>query len=368
MPTTNEAIRDAEIGHQVNLARYSNGVVRKMIALLNRTDADLAAALTSALERVDVASAFSVERLESLLQSVRSINAAAYQAIGQSLTAEMRALVGYEAGFQLQLFGNTMPRLVSIAEVGVDQVYGAAMARPFQGRLLSEWSQGMEAGRMARIRDAVRIGFVENQTNSEIVKRLRGTRANGYADGLLEIDRRNAEAVVRTAVSHTAGFTRDKFYEANSDIIKAVVWTSTLDTRTTEICQLRDGQQYTMGTYRPVGHSYPWLGGPGRAHWGCRSTSVPVTKSFRELGLDIDELPLSTRASMDGQVAEETTYGDWLKRQPAARQDQILGPARGALMRDGGLTIDRFANDKGKWYTLDELRAIDRSAFKAAGL
>ena len=107
----------------------------------------------------------------------------------------------------------------------------------------------------------------------------------------------------------------------------------TLDSRTTETCRLRDGKQYSPITHRPIGHSYPWLGGPGKAHWQCRSTSVPVTKSFKELGIDIDELPPAERASMDGQVPAETTYAQWIKRQPAARQDQILGPVRGALMR-----------------------------------
>jgi hypothetical protein len=368
MPTVNETIRDAEIGHQINLSRYSNGVVMKMIALLNRTDSDLFAALAAALDRAEGAQNFSVDRLNSLLQSVRSINAAAYQQVGRALTADMRSLVDYEAGFQSQLFGSELPRLVSVASVGVDQVYGAAMSRPFQGRLLSEWAQSLESDRMTRVRDAVRIGFVENQTNPEIVKRIRGTRANGYADGLLEIDRRSAESVARTAVSHTAGFTRDKFYEANNDLIKAVVWTSTLDSRTSEICMLRDGLEYENGTYKPLGHSYPWLGGPGRAHWNCRSSSVPVVKSFRELGLDIGEFSPSTRASMDGQVAAETTYGEWLKKQSASRQDEVLGATRGKLLRDGGYTVDKFANDKGRWYSVEELRAMDARAFKRAGI
>ena len=82
----------------------------------------------------------------------------------------------------------------------------------------------------------------------------------------------------------------------------------------------------------------------------------------------MDELDPGTRASMDGQVAAETAYGEWLKKQSAARQDQVLGPVRGKLLRDGGLTVDRFANDKGVWLSIEQLRERDAAAFRRAGV
>lgn len=239
MTTVNEVLQDAAVSHALDLLQYSNGVVRRILALLNRVDADLAAALSVALENMD-ATQFSVERLEGLLQSVRALNAQAYAAVGRELTEEMRKLTTEEVGYQLQLFETVIPAQVrasvGIAAVDAGQVYAAAMARPFQGRLLREFAQSLEADRMARIRDAVRIGYVEQQPIGDIVRRVRGTRAKGYADGILEIDRRHAEAVVRTAVGHTAGFARDRFMEGNSDLIKAQVWTSTLDSRTSPTC------------------------------------------------------------------------------------------------------------------------------------
>lgn len=106
----------------------------------------------------------------------------------------------------------------------------------------------------------------------------------------------------------------------------------------------------------------------GIAVSNCRSTATAVTKSFRDLGIDMDEMEPGTRASMDGQVPEQTTYADWIKGQSAARQDDILGPARGKLLRDGGLTLDRFADDRGKWISLDALRQRNAEAFRRAGL
>ena len=71
---------------------------------------------------------------------------------------------------------------------------------------------------------------------------------------------------------------------------------------------------------------------------------------------------------MDGQVANDTTYADWLKRQSGARQDEVLGATRGKLMRDGKLELSEMYSNKGVFLTLDQLRGRDAEAFKRAGL
>jgi len=96
-------------------------------------------------------------------------------------------------------------------------------------------------------------------------------------------------------------------------------------------------------------------GGPGNLHWGCRSTSVPVLKSLRELGFDID-LPASTRASMTGQIAEDTTFEGWLSRQSKERQDANLGPGRADLWRNGKIKFRDLVDGNGRELTLAELR------------
>ncbi|MNN47446.1 hypothetical protein D3C81_1618660 [compost metagenome] len=179
-----------------------------------------------------------------------------------------------------------------------------------------------------------------------------GTKAEKYADGILQKSRREVEAVVRSAVSSTAETASDKAFEANSDIISHVEWLSTLDNRTSTTCRIRDRLPYTLGTYRPIGHKVPWLAGPGRIHFCCRSTKLPILKSALSLGIS----DAATRASMDGQVPQQTTYAQWLARQPAGRQDEILGPERGKLLRQDKLKLQDFYNDKGKFLTLDELR------------
>jgi SPP1 gp7 family putative phage head morphogenesis protein len=254
MATINETLLDAAVDHQIDITRYGNGVVRRMLALLNRVDPDLLAQLQGALERLP-ADSFTVQRLDDLLGSVRSLNGKAYEAMTDGLLAELAELADYEAAYQQQLFTSVVPVQVQVAAVASEQVYAAAMARPFQGRLLRERASNIEAARMTRIRDAIRIGYVENQTIDQMVRRVRGTRSLGYADGLLTIDRRHAEAVVRTAVSHTANYARESFFEANADLVKGLRWTATLDSRTSPVCRARDGKVYPMNSGpRPPAH------------------------------------------------------------------------------------------------------------------
>lgn len=360
MAALNEVLADRVVDHAIDLERYSNGVVRRMIAILNRADASLSARLAEALLQVDP-STFTVERLEVILASVRELNRAAYAQVFPELEAEIQALAKVEAGFDSGLLRATVPAVVQvqfpIAGIAWEQVYAAAMSRPFQGRLLSGWASAVEAGRMNLIRNTIRQGFVEGLTTADIVRKIKGTKALKYEDGILNRARHELQTVVRTALSHTAATARQLSYEANADLLKAEAWLSTLDSKTSQMCRVRDGLQYTPVDHKPIGHKIPWGAGPGRLHFGCRSTSTPVTKSWRELGFDMDELPATTRASMDGQVPADMTYAQWFAKQSAARQDEIVGPARGKLYRAGKITFEGFSNDKGQFLTLSQLES-----------
>lgn len=360
MPAVNTVLQDEAINHAHDLHRYAVGVIQRMQAVLNRADASLMAKLTEALMQIEQSS-FTVARLETLLASVRALNAQAYDAVMQALQPEMAGLAKVEAAAQKSQLVDAVPAQVAvrfpIAGVTAEQVYAAALSRPFQGRLLKDWGASLEASRMQMIRNTVRAGFVEGQTTAEIIQKIRGTRALRYADGLLNRPRQELAAVVQTALSHTAQTARQATYDANADLVKAVQWVSTLDTRTSPMCRIRDGLKYTADTHKPIGHSIPWGDGPGRLHFNCRSVSVPVLKSWKELGIPADEMSPGTRASMDGQVPAEQTYAEWFAKQSAARQDEIVGPERGAMYRAGKVKFDQFYNDRGKWLTLDQLAA-----------
>lgn len=368
MSSVNDLLAEESIRHALQLQGYSNQVVRRIMAVLGRSDERLTAELVVAMEKLGPAS-FTVERLEALLYSARAINSEAYKAMGIELTEQLRSFVQYEAAYQAQSLQAVLPAVVRVAAIDVGVTYAAAMARPFQGVLLKGVLDDLADGKAKKIRQAIAQGFVEGKTTSQIVRELRGTKARGYEDGLLARDRRDIEAVARTALGHMARFTQDKFVEANSDIIKAKVWLATLDNRTSAPCRIRDRRQYTVDN-KPIGHAYPWGGGPGAYHWRCRSHATYITRSNSDLGIDVPEIVMAngSRASMDGQLPESTTYSQWIKKQSAARQDEVLGRSRAELMRKGGMDMEQMYGPKGRFYTLAELRKQDADAFRRAGL
>lgn len=357
------------IRHQVDLQGYSGNVLSRILAVLNRSDKRLMIELTEKLGEIEPA-LFSMERLESLLTSVRTLSAATYQELGLELNKELQEFVAYEVSYQHQMLVIYTPVAVHVASVSAEQVYAAAVARPFQGVLLKGVWAELDRSKMKKVRETIAQGFVEGKTTDQIMRELRGTRAKGYADGIIERDRRDVEAVVRTAIGHTAGVAQDRVMEVNADLIKYTQLVAVLDSKTSTGCRLRDGLLYTPDEHKPVGHRVPWGAGPLRYHYRCRTGSTPVLKSFKELDIDLPEIVVEgkTRASMDGQVPATIQYKDWIKTQSAARQDEILGPMRAKLIRGGKIDLPEMYSPTGKAYTLDELRARDAEAFSRAGL
>ncbi|HBS1053211.1 hypothetical protein HPN94_01870 [Klebsiella pneumoniae] len=370
MATANDKLQDESIAHAIWIARYSTSVANRMIKILNDSDAELTARLLVAMDSLD-AESFTVSRLESLLVSVRALNRDVVQSMSESLAGELQELAQHEAGYQMSLFQFAIPddvlALHPLVGISPDAVYAAAMAKPFQGRLLSEWADNLEADRMARISNTVRQGFLLGDTHEQIARKVRGHANRGYQDGALQMSRANAGSIAKTAVGHLAATARKSFADANDDILKGKQWLSTLDNKTSKDCRIRDRLKYTLDN-KPIGHKVPYLQGPGKIHFCCRSTETYILKSSEELGIKVGEIKDSSRASMDGQIPADTNYQDWFSRQSFTRQAEIVGETRARLIRDGGMSPDEFYNDKGEWLTLDQLRERDDQAFRDAGL
>ena len=336
-----------QLRHQLRLQRYSSSVVREIITLLNASDAHL-----TDMIRGRLTDDFTRNRLEELLAEVRALNIEAYAAIGARMSGHLQDTAAYEVEFQHGLLSSYLPIGVSFTFPPPGLVTQLALTDPLRGKLMTEWVGELGAARYGRIRDALRIGLVEGQTVEQMVAAIRGTRASGYSDGLLEIDRRNAQTFVRTAVNDVTTRAQQTLYDANGDIVKSVQWVATLDERTCPTCAPLDGQTFKLAE-----------GPRPPRHHNCRCRIVPVLDARFALLEGI-----GSRASQHGPVPSTQTYGAWLKSQDAAFQDEVLGPARGALLRRGGLDVSRFVDRAGNELTLAELRDREPSAFNRANL
>lgn len=357
----NEELLDRQIRHSTYLERLKGQTVNKLIAQLERADDDLLEQLRRRGERIAErgfdTGPDTTRRLESLLSSLRQVQTDAYASLDEGLRDELQDFVKYEAEWQTTLLQDSIAVDLGIGRPDARSLFKTVTARPFQGRLLKEWMDGLEETAARRVRDAVRIGMVEGETIDQISRRIRGTQAQNYADGVLQMNRRNADAVVRTAVNHTANVAREATFEDNADILKGIQYVATLDSRTTLRCASLDGEIFAVGQ-----------GPRPPQHVNCRSVTTPVTKSYRELGIDLDEAPPGTRASMNGQVPDKVTYNEWLRQQSTEIQDDVLGKKKARLFRKGDVNIDRFTSRRGDELTLDQLRQREPTAWDRAGL
>ena len=348
----NDTLRDEAVRHAVYLSRYQAGVVKQVLTALAKADRDLIRQIRSA----NVSAEITQRRLERQLERVRELMHEQYMVYRKALRGELRQAAKYEIGFQQA----RLDRALAVIDLGATvpaapAVYTLVLARPFQGKYLREWTAGLEAESYARVRDAIRTGVLEGETVSQLVTRLRGTKAAGYRDGILALNRRNAEGIVRTAVNHTVSTARNEFYRANKSLIKGVQYVATLDSRTTQTCGALDGRVFPIDS-----------GPRPPQHFNCRSSTTPVIKSLAELGVK-GNIPQATRASLDGQVPATKTYQTWLREQPAGVQNDILGRGKARLFREGGVKLDRFVDANGRPYTLAELAKREATAFEKIG-
>lgn len=329
MANISEKLLDEAVLHRIALSRYSTATVRKVLALLNRSDLSLVERILRADNE-----GRDPRRLELLLQEIRALQADAWTVVGARVNEDVNALAAVEKAFAGRLvdLGARATGSVIANAPTTAQVIAAVNARPFQGRFLRDWLRDAEDGAAKRVRDTLRQGFIEGRSVSELVRQIRGTRSLGYKDGVLEVSRRGAEAMVRTALTHTAAVAAKETYAAMG--VEEATFLAVLDSRTTLTCASLNGRTFGLD-------KFPW---PPR-HINCRSTSMPVVRGMPKV--------------------EAPSYAEWLKRQSVEVQNDILGVRKAQLFRDGKLTLDRFTDNAGRVLTLEELKKRDQTAFAA---
>ena len=241
--TANELYFDAALRHQIGLRRYSAGLNKRIAKLLQDADAELTERLRLRLRRFEGQTLdYTGERWRALLQDMAAARTAALNEVRKVAREELTELAGMEAAREVSVLQSSIPIEVSFAAVAADQLRAIVSSQPFQGRLLREWFNGLEYQDRQRLKSALQLGMTAGEPIDDIVRRVVGTRKANYTDGILSTTRRDAEAVVRTAVNHVSNAARGYVWEANNDIIAARIWTSTLDGRTSAVCRARDGK------------------------------------------------------------------------------------------------------------------------------
>jgi SPP1 gp7 family putative phage head morphogenesis protein len=236
---------------------------------------------------------------------------------------------------------------------------GATITLP-NGQVVSKAFRGIATSQAEQFSQVVRNGLLTGETTPSIAKRLIGSLQFGEeaktvgqiaaAGGqLTQVADNQIITLVRTSINQVANAASQQVYEGNQDITKKYRYIATLDTRTSAICRALDGKEFEYGK-----------GPMPPQHFNCRSTTVPV---IDYKALDIPPPPEGKRASMDGPVPGNQSYGEWLAKQPRATQADALGEGKVAyfnrLANKYGPTdaMAKLVRDDGSELTLAQLRS-----------
>lgn len=374
--TANQKLTDAAIRHSLFLERLKTTQTKRITTFLARNvlpeihskvKARLAAVVAGKVEVMGTG-LFTTTRYQKMLVSNAVTVRSGIRQARDLFKGDLRNIALTEAEWQAAAIGRAFaPLQMSTVLPSAGTLRVAVLGRKIEGRILREYFERLSSALSSNIRQQIRLGVIQGETVGQIARRMR--------DGAYTKTLRDARVITRTSVNHVSNRVRQDTYEANSDVVKAWQFLATLDSRTTEICMANDGEVYALGdgdTNRPP------------LHHQCRSTTVPVLKSWEELGITgVKEAKATTRpfnsatrkdlakikrlsggerralrASLTGAVPAKQSYLTWLRGQPAAVQNEALGFGKAKLFRAGKYkpTVRNTLNRPGGM-TLKQLRA-----------
>lgn len=334
---------DAILGHQLDLLRLEAGTRARVLRLL----ADLQRDLTAKIDAGGLTD-WSKARIQALLRQANETIDSYYLRIQGEL--------------ELTMSGVAQAQAAHISDLLTISVSASLPTETFFARLVSNvlihgapsaaWWERQSESLAFKFANVVRQGATAGMTGEEIVRRITGSPRLGIP-GIMEVSRSQARGLVHTSIQTVANASRMETFRKNKDVVKGVRQLSTFDSHTTLTCISYDDQTWDLDGKTTGKTVLPFVNDGGSAdgvprHWGCRSVLVPETKTFRELGVDMDELPRAPRPggkSMDDFLAGRTTE----------QLDEQLGKGRADLYRRGVITREQLLNLSGNPLSLAQL-------------
>ncbi len=404
-----ERLSDALTRHQIDLERLKAGTARKLARLLRDADRDMVEALSRRLDsfgETGTAAARKRKSLKRLTDAILTMRREQWRGIKEETLAQLIDFGKFEGAWQ----ASALEKAIAIegfvvAGLTATEIRAIITSDTFEGRTVREHIDDTIARDLRNVRIAITQGIQDGRSRDEILRSIVGTRT---FPGITRQARNMLNAVSASAIAHITNKVREGTWR-EADIVSGLIWRAVLDGRTTRICSSRDGKGVPFTDDFPK--DIPLLKPPNArppAHYNCRSQMEAVIAPLRVLPphrmavastLTVPQRRRNFRSEAKrregdnwrnlterqrrrrirdvanqwaneniGTVPPQTNYGDWLRKQPAGFQDDVLGPTRGALFRRGKLPIDKFVNYTGKTLTLDQLRARYPAEWKRAGL
>lgn len=343
-------LADDLIGRQLDIFRFTAGERQRVLRLLKTLEENLVELLFySGKKLTDINRADKARLLKQAQDLIE-------QFYGQASDQAAESLAGL-GGFEAKATAATLAAaFAGMIEPGLPtETYFKVLVRDtlIQGAPSADWWARQAQDVNWRFANEVRQGLTAGETNAQIIARVR--------KNVMPVSQANAQALVQTSVQTVANAARFETFKQNEDVIKGYRQLSTLDGHTTPVCLAYSGLEWTKDL-KPVGHDKAFVSEKGSPsgcprHWGCRSLITPITKTFKELGVDVPEFVPGARAASGGPVAANTTMKAYLDRRTKAQLDDQLGVGKAELYRDGKITLGQLVDQHGRPLTLEQLRA-----------
>lgn len=357
----NAAIQDILIGNQVDLVKLEGTMRAQVLDVLKELEADLIKRLAKADPTLPALTKFQQQRLTRLLQQTQSVIGSSFATARRLTNAELIKLAEIEsalAGGSIQTAIGTELGIPSLNRQTLQAIVNDGL---IQGAPSREWWAKQAANTQAAFSQQMRLGVLAGENVGQLANRVRG---------LMNIPKHQAEALARTSTISVSNLARLRTYQENAHLIKAIKWLSTLDSRTTDICKGLDGLMWDPVTFEPIGHSTSFPG--PTAHWNCRSTQIPITRSYEELAkiktdqakstaLKLQAAGAGTRSALNGQVPASIGYEQWLLLKETAEpgfalRTKALTPGKYSLWKQGKLDFKELIDQSANPITVKELQ------------
>lgn len=340
-------ISDALLRHQTYIQKLASYQVNQFRPSIIQADKIIREVLSSYGETINTKAVLN-EIIRRITDELKPI----YSSPLDDLVRDLESLADAEGDFMVGTLEGATDR--EALKPTKSQLYAAAQVHPIQmsasgeSVLMNALFASFTKKEIERVNGVIRNGFYSGQTNSQMIRAIRGTRENRFKDGILNTTTRNASTIVRTAVNHVANTARMRTLTANQDILKGWEFLATLDARTSSQCRHYDSEIFPIGK-GPLPPLHP----------NCRSVANPIVKKKFQIFDDDDETRASKGAE-GGQQVQNQTYYQWLRTQPDWFQDDVLGVAKGKLFRDSGLDDGEFkklvSDFMGEPLTLEQIK------------
>lgn len=270
-----------------------------------------------------------------------------YRRIYREGIKELKALAKIDARFQASTLNK------SLGKVYRSKVYKGLKVNDLIINSSGTYGQqiaSISLGQQRRIKQIVKEGMIDNLAVNKIADNIGRT---------VDLPQAQLRTLSRTAITETSTTINNATYKLNEDVIDGYQYVATLDGRTSLICANLDGKVFRLNDKRGVRPPQ---------HFNCRSTTIPIVKSHKDLmntkSSRISKRRLSRvksgkRASMNGQVPAKTNFEDFFARQDDDFKLAILGSKeRVDIFNTGKLKFSQFSTRDGKLVSVGRLNEL----------